>query len=90
MTKNKKTTFSSDSLSKNQFKSWASPVKNDVHSAFCTVCKKTFNLSNMYENALISHMNGKKHKRELLSTQDSVKLKSFFPSKTSSMSNSCK
>ena len=42
---------------------WVRPVKDSSQKAMCSLCKKTFSLSNMGRQALISHMDSDKHKK---------------------------
>lgn len=44
-----------------EYASWIKPVQNDPHSAQCTLCCKTFSLSNMGNTAVCSHASSKKH-----------------------------
>lgn len=45
-----------------EFAYWVSEVKGDLHAATCIKCRKPFQLSNMGKRALVSHMNGTRHK----------------------------
>ena len=56
------TYFQDDWLSHPDYKNW---VRKDAdrNKAFCSLCHKSLELSNMGTQALKSHMNGKKHKR---------------------------
>ena len=55
------THFSKDWLEDPDFKIWLVSCTNNIH-ARCKLCQKTFNLSNMLIQALVSHTSGKKHK----------------------------
>ncbi|XP_047990547.1 uncharacterized protein LOC125229685 [Leguminivora glycinivorella] len=74
----KKTTFNCEWQLNDKFKPWLEPVKNDHFSAYCKLCKKSFTLSNMGEQALSSHMKGKKHNILLSNQNKSMSLKSFY------------
>ena len=54
------TYFSKAWLDEEDFKKWLSPVADNTQ-ARCKQCNKTFNLSNMGRQALVSHAAGKKH-----------------------------
>lgn len=87
MSTNKKTLFNSNWLLKDTFKTWVAPVEKDRTSAHCKLCCKNFDLSNMGEQALVSHMNGKKHQKAYQSSQCSSSLYAFYASKKSSLSS---
>ena len=61
-----------------EFSDWLLRVENDRHSARCSVCYKAFDVSNMGEGAVRSHMKGQKHcrliekKRTAVSTTPSI------------------
>lgn len=59
----KKCSFNPDWTNPNisEYASWIKPVQNDPHSALCTLCCKTFSLSNMGNTAVCSHASSKKH-----------------------------
>jgi len=40
------------------FALWVQPVSNNPYTAKCICCKKTVDLSNMGQQALVSHMSG--------------------------------
>lgn len=84
--KSKKTSFSHEWLLMDKFKSWVAPVERDSFSAKCKLCQKMFALSNMGEQALISHMPGKKHKNAVSAFQ-SLSMEAFcFPKNLSKVS----
>ena len=56
----KQTYFQTDWLEKEEYKNWLKPCINKK-VVFCQKCTKTIELSNMGEQALKSHMKGKKH-----------------------------
>ena len=49
------------------FSQWVQEVKDDKMKATCTVCKKTFSLSNKGSTALKSHEKSEKHKKNAAS-----------------------
>ena len=55
-----KCTFTNKWVSNPNYSSWISK-DNDPHKAKCVVCYKSFDISNMGEAAVKSHMAGKKH-----------------------------
>lgn len=57
---------------------WAQRVSGDPRSCHCTLCNKTFSLSNMGIGALMSHKLGAKHKAALNSKSASYTIKDFF------------
>ena len=58
-----KTTFNNEWLTDSAFASWLQAVPADPHRARCTLCSKTFDLSNMGRQAIVSHKSGVKHQR---------------------------
>ena len=58
--KNNQTYFSSDWLTDPNFVQWLVSVPENSKSK-CRLCKKTFSLSNMGRQALMSHTSGQKH-----------------------------
>ncbi|KAH6944218.1 hypothetical protein HPB50_002348 [Hyalomma asiaticum] len=86
MSGGKKCSFNADwtNLSVSDYASWIRPVENDPHEAMCTVCRKTFSLSNMGHRAVSSHASSKKHIAALnfLKSASQPKLLSFFKSPT--------
>lgn len=75
---NKQTTFQSDWLRDPLFAAWLSKDVQRNTVAFCKLCKKTINLSNMGRRALTSHMEGEKHKKHFKSVQTSASLHCFI------------
>ena len=68
-----------------QFSSWVKRLK-DPNRVLCCFCQRSFALSNMGKQALESHMNSEKHKRNVSAKVPSIS--SYFkkptaPSKTS-------
>ncbi|KAH6933564.1 hypothetical protein HPB50_016336 [Hyalomma asiaticum] len=86
MSGGKKCSFNADwaNPSVSDYVSWIRPVENDPHEAMCTVCRKTFSLSNMGHRAVSSHASSKKHiaALNLLKSASQPKLLSFFKSPT--------
>ena len=76
------TYFSKDWLTDPDFKNWLADI-NDNTAARCKVCHKTFKLSNMGRQALISHASGKSHKKPFDIKQF------FFQPKNSEQSKGC-
>ncbi|GBO29647.1 hypothetical protein AVEN_212603-1 [Araneus ventricosus] len=58
--------------------SWVQEVPNDRYSAYCSLCNKKLNLSNMGRRAITSHQGTIGHKGKEGSASKSSKL--FFPS----------
>ena len=59
--KKDQTFFSHDWLSDPEFKTWLVEVSGDNKLTRCKYRKKSFNLSNMGHQALVSHGAGQKH-----------------------------
>ena len=78
--KHKRTSFNHEWLLKDQFKLWVAPVEHDLFSAKCKLCQKNFTLSNMGEQALRSHMQGKKHEKAV-SASHSLSMEVFYQKK---------
>ena len=68
--KKDQTFFSHDRLSDPEFKMWLVEVPGDNKLARCKHCKKSFNLSNMGRQALVSHGTGQKHQNVIKSITD--------------------
>ena len=60
MSKQDQRYFSSDWLEDPEFKDWIVKV-SDITQARCKTCMKTFSLSNMGRQALVSHASGQLH-----------------------------
>lgn len=73
---NKKSTFNRLWMKMDSY-SWVSEDKSDKCSAYCTLCHKSFALSNMGVQALNSHNIGKKHKAMLEAMASSQSLSSY-------------
>ena len=58
-------TFNSDWMDTSLYPQflWVRPVKDNSQKAMYGLCKKTFSLSNMGRQALISHMDSDKHNK---------------------------
>ena len=74
------TYFSKAWLDDEEFKKWLSPVVDNTQARF-KQCNKTFNLSNMGRQALVSHASGQKHKTLTHRSQ------SFFQRKNATVSS---
>lgn len=63
-----------------EFSGWLDLVVNDANSAFCKVCIKSFKLSNMGKQAVVSHAKGPTHVKnmKIKSSQPTI---SFFTKK---------
>jgi len=61
-----KTRFNNEWQTDPAFESWLQPVPDDPHRARCSLCSKTFDLSNMGRQAIVSHKSGAKHQRSSL------------------------
>lgn len=77
MSKFRKTSFNERWLLDSEYSSWLKPVEKDPFSAFCSLCKTTFCLSNMGKRAVRSHMAGVKHKRAVCSVSN-IGVKAYF------------
>lgn len=62
MAPQKKTLFNSAWLQDENFSSWLKKDNNNTNAAYCKFCMKSFSLSNMGRQALLSHASGNKHK----------------------------
>jgi len=60
-TNNRNSYFNNGWLLEEDYKLWIEKVPTDISSARCSVCRKTFSLSNMGKNALDSHRKSTKH-----------------------------
>uniref|UniRef100_A0A1B6KAK6 BED-type domain-containing protein n=2 Tax=Graphocephala atropunctata TaxID=36148 RepID=A0A1B6KAK6_9HEMI len=80
----KHTTFQANWLNEPQFNQWLERVPNDITSARCNICKKSFNLSNMGRRAVSSHMSGAKHKNNEKASTTSASMKCYFKAQTNS------
>ena len=69
----KQTYFQKTWLDKPEYKEWLSEV-DDNKLAFCKVCKKSFKLSNMAEDAIKSHAGSDRHKTFM---KEKLKVRSF-------------
>lgn len=56
---------------------WLQPAPGDKFSARCTICKKTFSLSNMGRQAVESHSASKKHRNLITSDPAQTSLQMF-------------
>ena len=87
--KKDETFFSHDWLSNPEFKMWLVEVPGDNKLARCKHCKKSFNLSNMGRQALVSHGTGQKYQNIIKSISVFTKQKHIkVNTNLSSMSSS--
>ncbi|KAI4465306.1 protein lzic [Holotrichia oblita] len=56
---------------------WLEPFKNSTNEGWCRLCKKTFSLSNMGRQAVISHQKSKKHQLNITSVGMSQKIHTY-------------
>jgi len=61
---NKRTVFNLDWLSHDEWP-WLERCGGDIHSARCSVCFKTFSMSNMRKQVVISHASSKGHLKNM-------------------------
>lgn len=81
MSKFKKTSFNDRWLLDPSLSSWLKRIESDKFSAYCSLCRNSFSLSNMGKVAVSSHLSGKKHKLALQNQHGSLKIKEFFTPK---------
>jgi len=60
-----------------EFSSWLKAVENNIHQARCTLCMKTFELSNMGKMAVSSHGKSVQHRKRCSSGADNHSIGSF-------------
>ena len=80
----RKTKFSDlwlDSRWNPEFVGWLSKGPESTQ-AFCKICKKTFDLSNMGRQAVVSHSKGKTHLNLMKTQETQPSLKTFFSTST--------
>ena len=82
---NKQTYFSDEWLTRNIYSNRIERVPGNGKSAKCKLCKEVIQLSNMGEDALISHFGGDKHKKKIA---DIKEIQTFFTKGSSSKSTS--
>lgn len=61
-----------------QWARWIQPVKNDPYKAYCRFCLKTFTLSNMGRQAILSHERSAKHKKIIDGEKKQMKISQSF------------
>lgn len=74
MAPQKKAIFNSAWLLDEKFSSWIKKDDNNPNAAYCKFCMKSFSLSNMGRQALLSHASGNKHKSKEINQMNSMKL----------------
>src|SRR6267154_3561768 len=85
---NKRTTFKKVWLNDSEFTSWLKAVKDNIHQARCTICMKTFELSNMGRTAVSSHNRSVQHQKRCSSGTDQHSLGSFVTVRNASTAQS--
>ena len=90
MPASKKCLFSTDWIDEKLNPQWSSWLKqtSSNESALCSICNKTFTLSNMGIQAVKSHATGKKHLANISSKQKTINIQEFLSKKQSSGENS--
>jgi hypothetical protein len=79
-----KTFFNVDWVDHNinpQWSSWLRSVDQKPHMAQCILCNKTINLSNMGRQAIVSHQDSVKHKKNINASKSSQLIKNLFKNK---------
>lgn len=74
-------------LANESYNSWLGKVQ-DRHKARCQLCLKEFDIGNMGEAAVISHMKGKKHQDLAAKRSQCFKIGEYFRAGTSDGSTS--
>src|SRR6267154_2547463 len=85
---NKRTTLKKVWLNDSEFTSWLKAVKDNIHPARCTICMKTFELSNMGRTAVSSHNRSVQHQKRCSSGSDQHSLGSFVTVRNASTAQS--
>lgn len=67
--------------------SWLKEVKSDPFSAHCSICRRSFQLSNMGRTAITSHEEGYKHQRNANSANGTLPLEKAFQTDKSTKEN---
>ena len=65
MAATKRTVFNTDWLKHGDWSHWLSRCVGDIHSARCSVCFRTFSLSNMGKQAVVSHATSANHVKNM-------------------------
>lgn len=73
-----KCTFNMVWLDDDAFKSWLKPVANNKYQAYCTLCKKTLELSSLGIKALHSHGKSERHQGSLKGLQGMQTITQFW------------
>ena len=82
----KKTVFNRnwlDPLLHPEWCNWLAESHTDIYSGRCVVCKKTFKLSNMGPQAIISHASYPKHQENVKARAKQHSVSHYFESKSS-------
>src|SRR6266516_5336149 len=85
---NKRTTFKKVWLNDIELTSWLKAVENNIHQARCTICMKTFELSNMGRTAVSSYNRSVQHQKRCSSGTDQHSLSSFATVRNASIAQS--
>ena len=56
-----------------KFKKWLKEADDDEYSAYCSICKNSFDVGNIRMPALTSHGSGAKHKRLLAAENSNIR-----------------
>lgn len=80
-----KSKFQKSWLDRPEYKNWLQEDRQDQHKAFCCVCRRSFDVTNMGEAALKSHSTGTKHVRNLQETGSTTGLARYFKLTTQSV-----
>ena len=80
----KKTSFNKDWLLDEAFSDWCRENETDKFSATFIKCNRSFSLSNMGRQALVTHMQGTKHRSSCQNLAKSYKKQTFFSKSSNS------
>ena len=78
---NKKASFQMDWMDpavNQEWSEWLRPVEKDSNREFCKICNKSFSLSNMGRQAVISHMGYSKHVKQKQLLESNTGISTFF------------
>ena len=86
----KKTVFNSlwtNPVHHPRWSTWIEAAPKDKNAARCKLCQKTFSLSNMGQQAIVSHEKGDVHKKIANPSDKQASVANFFAPKTSNISS---
>lgn len=90
MAKNK-TTFNYDWIDANisppEWNRFLKPVRTNKYQAYCTACSKTFELSNMGRQAVVSHFKSRLHHKNVSAQKNTPGLETFFENNEKNIQN---